>query len=65
VTTFDILLNLTRLPAKTLAELSDELDDLSNGMTLQSDAHAAFDRFDWCLKKTEVSFKTFGLTSYS
>ncbi|KDR73281.1 hypothetical protein GALMADRAFT_251878 [Galerina marginata CBS 339.88] len=51
-TTLDILSNFTRLPAQTLEELSVHLDEPSNGMTLQSDAHYAFERFDWCLKQT-------------
>jgi hypothetical protein len=65
MTTFDILLNFTRLPAQTLEELSAELDNPSNGMRLEFNAHSAFDRFDWCLKKTEVSFMALSLTSYS
>ena len=56
VTTFDILRNFTRLSAQTLEQLTAELDNPLNGMTLQSDAHDAFDEFDWCLRKTEVSF---------
>ncbi|KAF8175762.1 hypothetical protein BJ912DRAFT_706669 [Pholiota molesta] len=53
LTTFDILVTFTRLPAKTLEELREELDHPSNGITLAMNAHAAFDRFDWCLVKTE------------
>ncbi|KDR73280.1 hypothetical protein GALMADRAFT_142402 [Galerina marginata CBS 339.88] len=54
-TTFDILLNFTRLPARTLEELSAELDNPSTGMTLESNAHDAFDTFDWCLRETDVT----------
>ena len=56
LTTFDILVNFTRLPVQTLEELHDQIDHPSNGMLLQQDARDAFDRFDWCLKKTEVRF---------
>ena len=59
VTTFDILLNFTRLPVKTVEELSAQLNHPSNGITLQKDAHDGFDGFEWCLKKTEVSFMIF------
>ncbi|KAF8076877.1 hypothetical protein FPV67DRAFT_1473008, partial [Lyophyllum atratum] len=52
VTTFDILVNFTRLPVQTLEELHDKLDHPSNGLTLQHDAHDAFDDFNWCLKET-------------
>ena len=65
LTTFDILVNFTRLSAQTLQELSEELDNPSNGMTLEGNAHLAFDNFDWCLKKTEVSFMALNLSSYS
>ncbi|TFY74419.1 hypothetical protein EWM64_g9594 [Hericium alpestre] len=51
--TFDILVNFTRLPVKTLEDLQDHLDDTANGMMLQKDAHYAFDKLYWCLKKTE------------
>ncbi|KAF8867689.1 hypothetical protein CPB84DRAFT_1811096 [Gymnopilus junonius] len=44
VITFDIL---------TLEELHNELDDPSNGVTLELNAHKAFDQFKWCLKATE------------
>ncbi|KAF5319243.1 hypothetical protein D9619_008706 [Psilocybe cf. subviscida] len=54
LTTFDILVNYTHLPVQTLEQLRDKLDHPSNGMTLQLDARGAFDRFDWCLKKTEI-----------
>ncbi|KAF9560114.1 hypothetical protein CPC08DRAFT_762902 [Agrocybe pediades] len=54
VTTFDILVNFTHLPVKTLEELHDQLDDPSNGMALEMNAHAAFDDFLWCLKRTET-----------
>ncbi|KXN89302.1 hypothetical protein AN958_05806 [Leucoagaricus sp. SymC.cos] len=45
---------------ETLEELRGKLDDPSNGITLQKDAHDAFDSFYWCLKRTEVRFMTFG-----
>ncbi|KAF5319241.1 hypothetical protein D9619_008704 [Psilocybe cf. subviscida] len=54
LTTFDILVNYTHLPVRTLEQLRDELDGPSNGMTLERNAHGAFNRFDWCLKKTEI-----------
>jgi hypothetical protein len=60
VTTFDILVKFTNLSAKTLEELHDRLDNPSNGMILEKNAHYAFNSFDWCLKQTEVSFMTPG-----
>lgn len=36
--------------------LHGNLDDPSNGMMLQSDAHAAFNKFHWCLKKQWSGF---------
>ncbi|KAG5649626.1 hypothetical protein H0H81_002791 [Sphagnurus paluster] len=53
VTTFDILVNFTRLPVKTLEELGDQLDNPSNGLILEKNAHEAFDSFNWCLRQTE------------
>lgn len=58
VTTFDMLLNFARLSVETLEELHDQLDNPSNGMILQKDAHDAFDSFYWCMKPTEVRFMT-------
>jgi len=52
VTTFDILVNFAHLSIQTLEELHGQLDNPSNGMTLQKDAHDAFDSFYWCLKQT-------------
>jgi hypothetical protein len=65
MTTFDILVNFTRLPLQTLEELHENLDDPSNGMILQGDAHRGFDKLYWCLKKTEVSFTSPQLTSHN
>ncbi|KAF4613468.1 hypothetical protein D9613_007421 [Agrocybe pediades] len=53
-TTFDILVNFTHLPVETLEDLRGQLDDASNGMALQHDAHYGFDNFRWCLKRTET-----------
>ncbi|TFK36594.1 hypothetical protein BDQ12DRAFT_245809 [Crucibulum laeve] len=52
-TTFNLLVNFTGLPATTLEELCGHIDDPSNIMMLQSDAHDAFEDFTWYLKKTE------------
>ncbi|PPQ93559.1 hypothetical protein CVT25_005579, partial [Psilocybe cyanescens] len=54
VTTFDILVNFTRIPVKNLEELHERIDDADNGITLQSDARDGFDNFHWCLKQTET-----------
>ncbi|KAF9035288.1 hypothetical protein BJ165DRAFT_1377061, partial [Panaeolus papilionaceus] len=54
LTTFDILINFARLSVKTLEEFRNELDSPSNGLTLESHAHYAFDRYLWCLQPTEV-----------
>lgn len=59
ITTFDILANYTRLSKETFEDLQNHLDDPSNGMMLESNAHEAYDRFSWCLKSTEVSFLAF------
>ncbi|KAF8956807.1 hypothetical protein BDZ97DRAFT_1737811 [Flammula alnicola] len=53
-TTFDILVNFTRLSVETLEELESCIDDASNGIMLQGDIHDGFDIFDWCLKPTQV-----------
>ena len=52
MTTFDILANYTRLPMTTFEDLQDHLDDPSNGMMLEIQAHKAYDDFFWCLKPT-------------
>ena len=54
-TTFDILANYARLPNETFEDLQNNLDDPSNGMSLESNAHKSFDMFYWCLKATGVS----------
>ena len=62
VTTFDILRNFTRIPVEKLEDLHSELDDPSNGMMLQIDTHNSFDRFNWCLQKTEVGVPSIDTT---
>lgn len=57
--TSDILLNYTRLPMTTLEDLQNHPDDPSNGMTLESNARTAYDKFFWCLKSTGVSITAF------
>ena len=52
MTTFDILANYTRLPMMTFEDLQDHLDDPSNGIMLEIQAHKAYDDFFWCLKPT-------------
>ncbi|KAF8076873.1 hypothetical protein FPV67DRAFT_436472, partial [Lyophyllum atratum] len=52
MTTFDILVRFTCLSVQTLEELHDQLGNPSNGLTLEINAHDAFDRYNWCLKKT-------------
>ena len=54
VTTFDILRNYADISEMTLKNLTNLIDDASNGFLLQSDAHNGFDRFAWCLQPTEV-----------
>ncbi len=53
--TFDILRNYANLPVETLQDLANIIDDPSNGMSLQLDAHAGFDEFRWSLQETDVS----------
>ncbi|PPQ93558.1 hypothetical protein CVT25_005581 [Psilocybe cyanescens] len=54
VTTFDILVNFTRIPVKNLEELHERIDDADNGIILEKNAHDGFDNFHWCLKQTET-----------
>ena len=58
-TTFDIFVNYTRFPIEMVEDLENHLDDPSNGISLENDAHDAFDMFDWCLKATGVSIMAF------
>ncbi|TDL22561.1 hypothetical protein BD410DRAFT_748283 [Rickenella mellea] len=55
VTTFDILVNFSHLSVDKLEELHSHLDDPSNGMMLERNAHDAFDKFYWCLKQTKTN----------
>ncbi len=59
MTTFDILANYTRLSMTTFEDFQDHLDDPSNGMMLELQAHKAYDDFFWCLKPTDVSNMVF------
>jgi hypothetical protein len=43
----------------------EKLDDPSNGMILEINARRGFDKFYWCLKKTEVRFTSPQLTSHN
>jgi hypothetical protein len=54
VTTIDILRNYADISETTLTNLTNLIDDASNGLLLQSDAHNSFDKFAWCLQPTEV-----------
>ncbi|KAF4611198.1 hypothetical protein D9613_007133 [Agrocybe pediades] len=55
VTTFGILVKFADLPVKTLEDLHNQLDDPSNRMSLEMNAHDAFDRLYWCLRQTEMA----------
>ena len=57
--TFDILRNYANLPVETLQDLANIIDDPSNGMSLETNAHAGFDEFRWSLQETDVSTQTF------
>jgi hypothetical protein len=37
----------------TIKDIAEIVDDPSNGMMLQSDAHPGFDDFAWSLKEVE------------
>ncbi|KAF9479158.1 hypothetical protein BDN70DRAFT_932821 [Pholiota conissans] len=50
VTTFDIIINFTQLSKPMFQDLDYHT---SNSMMLQHDLHRAYDKFLWCLKKTE------------
>ncbi|PPQ92957.1 hypothetical protein CVT25_000220 [Psilocybe cyanescens] len=54
VTTFDILVNFTRIPVKNLEELHERIDDADNGIILEHNAQDGFDNFEWCMKQTET-----------
>ncbi|PPQ82963.1 hypothetical protein CVT26_005376, partial [Gymnopilus dilepis] len=54
-TTFDILVNFTCLPVEQLEDLKALIDDPSNGMLLERNAHAGFEALLWCLEKTDVN----------
>jgi hypothetical protein len=54
VTTFDILRNYADISETTLMNLTNLIDDASNGLLLETNAHTGFDRFGWCLQPTEV-----------
>ncbi|KIM46724.1 hypothetical protein M413DRAFT_261455 [Hebeloma cylindrosporum] len=51
--TFDILVNFTGIPVKTLDELHTLIDHPSNGIMLEPNARVSFNNFTWCLKATE------------
>ncbi|KAF8157166.1 hypothetical protein B0H34DRAFT_808436 [Crassisporium funariophilum] len=51
--TFDILVNFTGLLVENLEDLGDLIDQPTNGMLLQHDAHNGFDKFQWYLQKTD------------
>ncbi|RDB17618.1 hypothetical protein Hypma_001069 [Hypsizygus marmoreus] len=54
LTTWDILRNFAQLLPVNIEDLRDLIDAPPNGFLLQHDAHNGFDRFAWCLEKTEV-----------
>jgi hypothetical protein len=56
LTTFDILRNYADLPIKSIEDIVDVIDDPTNGLALEANAHNGFDRFRWSLKETEVCF---------
>ena len=53
LTTFHFLRNYAALPVDTLADFAKIIDDPSNGMALQSDAHQGFNNFAWSLKEVK------------
>ena len=55
--TFDILRNYAQLPVETIEHIDDLIDDPSNGMLLEKNAHEGFDRCQWYLQKTNVCHK--------
>lgn len=54
LTTFDILRHYADLPIKNIEDIAHIIDDPSNGIALQADAHKGFDKFRWSLKETNI-----------
>ncbi|RDB17756.1 hypothetical protein Hypma_001070 [Hypsizygus marmoreus] len=54
LTTWDILRNFAQLTPANVEDLGKLIDAPPNGFLLQHDALNGFDRFAWCLEKTEV-----------
>ena len=57
--TFDILRNYAQLPIETIEHIDELVDDPSNGMLLEANAHTGFDKGRWYLQKTDVCHKRF------
>ncbi|KAF9512275.1 hypothetical protein BS47DRAFT_1465878 [Hydnum rufescens UP504] len=57
--TLDILRHYASLPEKFVEEIGSIIDDPSNGMTLQYDAHVGFDDFRWSLRAVEGAPNTY------
>jgi len=53
LTTFDILRHYASLPATTIEDIAKVIDDPSNGMTLESNAHVGFDDYAWSLREVQ------------
>lgn len=53
--TYSILTHFSRSSGEEIESLQTLVDDVSNGILLQFDAHAGFDGYHWCFQKTDVS----------
>jgi len=53
LTTLHILHHYASLPEKTIEDIAKIIDDPSNGMTLECNAHFGFDNFAWSLKEVK------------
>lgn len=53
--TYGILRHFAHLDLHTINSPQTLIDEPSNGITLEPLAHSGFDKFYWCLQKTDVS----------
>jgi HNH endonuclease len=49
----DILRHCASIPVITIEDIASIIDDPSNGMTLEANAHKVFDHFAWSLKMVD------------
>ena len=52
--TFEILRRYANLPVTDIQDINSVIDDVSNGIALERNAHTGFSEFSWSLQETEV-----------